>query len=85
MVKAYMAQGAAKSEWVDQKNSPLGRRRHCDLAREKKLPSVKDGRRVLIKRSDIDAYLKSKQVVSIDEDAEFEAEAKRLAAEMGDG
>jgi excisionase family DNA binding protein len=47
----------ARDEWVDQDASPLGRRRHLALARRGDLPAVKDGRRVLVKRGDLDSYL----------------------------
>lgn len=45
------------AEWVDQNTSPLGRRRHLDLVRRGVLIGTKDRRRVLVRRSDIDAYL----------------------------
>lgn len=63
---------SGQDEWVDQKHSPLGRKRHLELARTGKLPSSKDGRRVLIRQSAIDAYLAAKKrVVKItDEQAE---------------
>lgn len=52
----------ARDEWVDQYASPLGRRRHLSLVRLGKLAAVKDGRRVLVKRSDLDAYLGERRV-----------------------
>lgn len=64
------------SEWVDQKVSPLGRRRHLDLARRGVLRSTKDAGRVLIRRADIEAYLLKKAVVRVDPAA---AEADELA------
>lgn len=48
-------------DWVSQKDSPLGKAKHLELARDGKLPSTKEGRLVMIKRSDIDAYLASKR------------------------
>lgn len=45
------------SDWIDQHHSPLGRRRHNALAREGKLASRKLGRLILIRRTDIDAYI----------------------------
>lgn len=57
LVEARLALVSAKEEWVDQKHSPLGKRRHLELARTGKLPSKKDGRRVLVRRDDLNAYL----------------------------
>jgi hypothetical protein len=48
---------AALPEWVDQNGSPLGKRRHLRLAREGKLPSKKNGRRVLVHRDDMRAFI----------------------------
>lgn len=57
LVSAHVSKGAASTEWVDQNDSPLGRRRHLDLVRTGVLPGKKDGRRVLVRRADLDAYL----------------------------
>jgi excisionase family DNA binding protein len=57
LVEARIAKGAARAELVDQNASPLGRRRHLELVRAGKLPAVRDGRRVLVRRADIDTYL----------------------------
>jgi len=45
-------------DWVDQKSSPLGRRRHCELARAGVFPSARkvDGS-WYARRKDIDAYI----------------------------
>lgn len=45
------------TEWVDQNTSPLGKRRHLALVRSGTLLGTKEGRKVLVRRSDIDAYL----------------------------
>lgn len=68
-------------EWYDQKTSPLGRRRHLELVREGKLAAVKDGRRVLVRRDHIDAFLAARSVVRVgtgDEDTEAERLLERL-------
>lgn len=44
-------------EYYDQHDSPLGRRRHVELARAGKFPSTKEGRRILVLRSDMQKYL----------------------------
>lgn len=43
--------------WLDQTCSPLGRRLHCALARAGTLPARKMGRRWLVRRADLDAYI----------------------------
>lgn len=63
LVEARVARGAARAELVDQNSSPLGRRRHLELVRAGKLPATRDGRRVLVRRSDLDAYLDEHEVV----------------------
>lgn len=57
MIEATIARGVAANEWVDQHHSPLGKRRHLELARKGKLPSKKHGQLVLVKREDMNAYL----------------------------
>lgn len=44
-------------DWLDQTTSPLGRRRHCELARAGAFPASKEGRRVRARRADVDAYI----------------------------
>ena len=60
MVEACVAKGVVASEWVDQDASPLGRGRHLRLVREHVLRGVREGRKVLVKRSDINAYLEQR-------------------------
>ena len=62
LVEARIAKGAARAELVDQNASPLGRRRHLELARAGKLRAMRDGRRVLVRRVDIEAYLEEHEV-----------------------
>jgi hypothetical protein len=68
----------ADSEWVDQQQSPLGRRRHCALARTGQVTSRKVGRRVLIRKIDIDAVLEREGKPPADED-----EDERMLREIG--
>lgn len=63
LIEATIASGVAANEWVDQKTSPLGRDRHLRLVREGKLPARKVGRRVLVKKADLDAYFDREGVV----------------------
>lgn len=50
-------------EWVDQYNSPLGKRRHLEAARRGELGDCsKDGRRVLATRGAIEAYMQARVI-----------------------
>lgn len=62
LIEARLAKGAARSEWVDQNNSPLPKWKHLDLVRRGVLSGVREGRRVLIRRADLDAYLQEHAV-----------------------
>ena len=73
---------ATGAEWVDQETSPLGRARHCSLVRSGALPGKKDGRRVLVRRVDIERYLEKKTVIRVDEKADEDREAARILATM---
>ncbi|MBK6694816.1 MAG: helix-turn-helix domain-containing protein [Myxococcales bacterium] len=44
-------------ELVDQHASPLGKSKHLRLVRSGELPAVKAGKRVLVRREDLDAWL----------------------------
>ncbi|MGH3430115.1 MAG: helix-turn-helix domain-containing protein, partial [Mycobacteriales bacterium] len=58
----------------DQASSPLGRQRHLRLVRKGVLPGARDGRRVLVRRSDLDAYLESKlRIKPIEDDEDVDA------------
>lgn len=57
LVEARLAKGATASEWVDQYDSPLGKRRHLELVRAGTLRGVIDRHRRLVRRADIDRYL----------------------------
>jgi excisionase family DNA binding protein len=61
LVRAELAR-PDQDEWLDQNRSPLGRRRHLALVREGKLPGHKDGKRVLVRRRDLDSYIEAQQV-----------------------
>ena len=45
--------------WIDQASSPLGRRLHTRLWRSGRLPGRKFGRRVLVRKSDVDRYIET--------------------------
>lgn len=71
---------AEADEWVDQTNSPLGRRRHCELARKGVLPASLDGRRYKVRRADVERYLQTKALVVVDPKASEDAEVDRVIA-----
>lgn len=48
-------------DWIDQRTSPLGRRRHRELAKSGAFPAFFEGRRWLARRADVDAYIEGKR------------------------
>ena len=82
LVEAQIAQGVAASEWIDQTQSPLGRNRHCRLAREGAFPSRKVGRSVLVKREELDRYLETKLRQIVDVSADEDREVERVVARL---
>jgi hypothetical protein len=73
----------AAPEYVDQKSSPLGRRRHLELARKGVLKSTKEAGKVLIRRVDIERYLERKSRIVVDEKADEDREVAKVLAAMG--
>lgn len=63
LLDAKLAEKNSSSEWVSQDNSPLGKNRHLRLVRKNILPAVKDGKKRLVRKCDIDAYLEKHPVV----------------------
>lgn len=59
-VESVIESRGLTGEWVDQKSSPLGTRRHCQLARDGVLSSArKVGRRWLVKRTELETFIAS--------------------------
>lgn len=58
-VAAELNEGAMApaDDWIDQHGSPLGRRLHCAAAREGRLAARKVGRRWLVRRTDLEAFI----------------------------
>lgn len=52
---------AAGEEWIDQETSPLGRRKHRELAKRGAFPAHKDGRRWRARRADVDAFIEAQR------------------------
>jgi hypothetical protein len=69
-------------KYYDQATSPLGRRRHLELARHGAFPHVKDGRRVLVRVEDVQAFLDAKRVVRVTSRDDDDTEAERLVERM---
>ncbi len=53
---------AAAEEWVDQHGSPLGKRAHLEAVRGGALRGVKHGRRVLVRRAELNSFLENHSV-----------------------
>lgn len=80
---ADVLERASGDEWIDQARSPLGRQKHLSLAKRGVLPASREGRKVLIRRSVIDAYLARKSIVTVDEQADQEREVQKVLAMVG--
>lgn len=66
-LREYLPSGADDSPaYYDQSNSPLGRRQHLDLVRRGVLSGHKTGRKVLVARGDVDAYVATRKVLRRD-------------------
>jgi hypothetical protein len=55
-LQVVIAERASADEWVDQDTAPLSRRAYLKAARRGDLKAVKIGRRILVRRSDLDAF-----------------------------
>jgi excisionase family DNA binding protein len=66
MMLAGLKKLRADDEWVDQTNSPLGRRAHLRAVRDGKLPGHRPegSKRVLVRREDIDRYIATHRVAA---------------------
>jgi len=45
-------------DWVDQNSSPLGHREHLEAARRGDILGYKVGRRILVRRTEIDQFIR---------------------------
>ena len=75
-------------QWIDQCHSPLGRRLHCALARQGRLPARKVGRRWLVRGADLDAFIaehggRPVMAVQGSDDGGEEQRLRALLAECG--
>lgn len=74
--------GEIGEQYVDQKNSPLGSRLHCRLVRSGELPGYRAGRRILVRRADLDAYLERHRIAPSEAGTEPD-QAETLLAKYG--
>ena len=58
-LRVILGDMTSATEWVDQHTSPLGKRLHMASVRRGDLRGVKHGRRILVRRADLDAFLAS--------------------------
>jgi excisionase family DNA binding protein len=80
LVRLEFSKGNTAADWIDQNSSPLGRRRHLELVRSGALAASRSGKRVLVRRSDLDAYLAEHATMSASVDPTTEDEAAAIAA-----
>jgi len=73
--------GSTGDPWVSQHESPLGAKLHCRLVRSGALPGSKVGRRVLVRKSDLDGYIELHRV----EPRQARDELDRELEELGFG
>lgn len=52
---------APADDWCDQATSPLGQRRHRELAKRGAFPAFKDGRKWRARRADVEAYIRAQR------------------------
>jgi hypothetical protein len=71
---------ADPDDWVDQEQSPIGRRRHCELSRTGKFPSArKVNGHWLVRRRELDAFVEGHAMASSSEKSEADEMAEVLA------
>jgi excisionase family DNA binding protein len=58
-VREVVRDAVSSDGWIDQHASPLGKRAHLEAVRRGDLRGTKHGRRVLVRRSELDAFLES--------------------------
>ena len=78
--QAAFQPATSPDDWIDQNQSPLGSRRHRRLVREGKLPGSRDGKKVLVRRADLDAYIRSQGQVCQTQPADEDEVARELRA-----
>jgi stalled ribosome rescue protein Dom34 len=62
-VREVLSGVAGANEWVDQHASPLGKRAHMEAVRRGDLRGVKHGRRILVRRAELNSFLEHRSVM----------------------
>lgn len=80
MMLAGLKQIEHGDEWVDQAHSPIGRLAHLEAVRTGRVKGCKVGKRVLVRKADLDDFIEKHRVhtVTVDEELEEKAEVERL-------
>jgi excisionase family DNA binding protein len=81
-VETFVDDVKREDDWVSQSNSPLGRRRHLELVRKGQLPAARSGRKVLVRKRDIDALLAVEEAAP-DVNATVERNTAALISSLG--
>jgi excisionase family DNA binding protein len=79
-LRAHFKPTQVQAGYYSQHDSPLGRTRHLELVRRGTLPGNKVGRRVLVRRDRVDAYIEAHAAIPKPERLE---EGEDLLAEWG--
>jgi hypothetical protein len=61
-IRVAVERRAVAEEWVDQHQSPLGKRAHLEAVRRGSLRGVKHGRRILVRRAELNSFLENHSV-----------------------
>ncbi|MGO9836443.1 MAG: helix-turn-helix domain-containing protein [Polyangiaceae bacterium] len=70
----------AGADWLDQYDSPLGKRKHLELCRKGVLPCRKNGKQRLVRRRDIDAHIEGERARVENRQQDVEEIDRELAA-----
>ena len=73
--------GGHLAGYVDQSDSPLGRRRHIEAVRSRALPGVKVGRRYLVRAEDLERFVAQRSDTAVR--VTVKDPVDQLAAELG--
>jgi hypothetical protein len=86
-LRVILGDMTSANEWVDQHTSPLGKRLHMEAVRRGDLRGVKHGRRILVRRADLDSFLANRSArrrasASDPDEATAERSADEVAASL---
>lgn len=81
-LEARLAELRPAQDWIDQSASPLGRRAHLAAVRRGELPGRRVGKKVLVRRADLDAYIAERGAVRVEPEAARREDGDDLAASI---